>query len=878
MAKIKFRAGGAFALLASLCACDSPPEVTAQATAALGTTYNVGPGRPYPTLQALLTDTAHPLAPGDIVNVDYATYPSGVVFKTSGTAANPIVIHGVPDPNGRRPILKSAIKVKSFAENNIVHFRYADHYVFENFELDGSQAQGNDWAPDPVDPNNQPGTGTFRCVFHQGDDITIRNSYVHHCPAHGIASANDGSGSLTIEYSEVAFSGGLDTHHPIYAETDPLPIANGGHPGAVFRLQHSYVHDGFGGNLVKSRAERNEIYYNWLADGTYKELELIGADSDNPPPRPMNSDVVGNVIVKSTLGTDNGMVRIGHDWWTPQGAGTNGRHRFVNNTFVMPTGASRAVFRLMGSLESLEADNNVFYGSTPVVMITTQASDGSDYAQWSSGSAQYSGQNNWVRTGSTAVPAEWTNTTFGTDPGFAGANDFHLVAGSALIDHGTTSAPSFPSHPFPNPLYPPASVPPTHVATASAIARPVAGAIDIGAYEYGSGGCSFAISPSSAAPAAAGGSNTVSVTAASGCAWTASSNVSWATITAGASGSGNGSVTYSVAANAGAARSGTLTIAGQTFTISQQGTSSCQSAGALAWIHAAFASQTGSFTAEFDATPSVAPIDAVVGLSSGSQSVYTGLAAIVRFDVATGYLEARNGSTYPYDTQIAYAANVTYHFRMVVNVAARTYSVYVRSGGGAEQTLATNYNFRTEQAGVAQLDNWNATEETTGGSIQVCNFALTTPPSSVDVYIDQTNVTFTNGSTGVQAAVVAGQGVNGSYAIKHSNLQIWDATKTLHLAAPVDITSVLSTDKLRISLDVSAGRASAIYVYFNNDWQTYVATPVLDQIAGYQTFDIDISSMRSRMTNSINDLYFKAGDGFPDSGTLWVDEIKFVRP
>jgi all-beta uncharacterized protein len=61
----------------------------------------------------------------------------------------------------------------------------------------------------------------------------------------------------------------------------------------------------------------------------------------------------------------------------------------------------------------------------------------------------------------------------------------------------------------------------------------------------------------------------VAVTATAGCAWTASSNAPWITVTAGAGGSGNGSVSYAAAVNTGAARSGTITIAGRTFTLSQ---------------------------------------------------------------------------------------------------------------------------------------------------------------------------------------------------------------------------------------------------------------------------------------------------------------------
>ena len=63
----------------------------------------------------------------------------------------------------------------------------------------------------------------------------------------------------------------------------------------------------------------------------------------------------------------------------------------------------------------------------------------------------------------------------------------------------------------------------------------------------------------------------VLVTAGTGCAWTATSNASWITITSGSSGSGNGTVNYSVAAYTGKPkkRNGTITIAGQTFSVRQ---------------------------------------------------------------------------------------------------------------------------------------------------------------------------------------------------------------------------------------------------------------------------------------------------------------------
>jgi len=81
--------------------------------------------------------------------------------------------------------------------------------------------------------------------------------------------------------------------------------------------------------------------------------------------------------------------------------------------------------------------------------------------------------------------------------------------------------------------------------------------------------CSYSIDPTSASYPAGGGGASVNVTAPTGCLWAATSNAAW--ITGGTSGSGNGTVTYSVAANSGPARTGTMTIAGQTFTVSQDG-------------------------------------------------------------------------------------------------------------------------------------------------------------------------------------------------------------------------------------------------------------------------------------------------------------------
>jgi Putative binding domain, N-terminal len=63
----------------------------------------------------------------------------------------------------------------------------------------------------------------------------------------------------------------------------------------------------------------------------------------------------------------------------------------------------------------------------------------------------------------------------------------------------------------------------------------------------------------------------VDVRAPADCAWAASSSVAWATIAEGRSGKGEGSVRVRVEANDGPARTAILSIAGESFTLSQEG-------------------------------------------------------------------------------------------------------------------------------------------------------------------------------------------------------------------------------------------------------------------------------------------------------------------
>jgi hypothetical protein len=154
---------------------------------------------------------------------------------------------------------------------------------------------------------------------------------------------------------------------------------------------------------------------------------------------------------------------------------------------------------------------------------------------------------------------------------------------------------------------------------------------------------------------------------------------------------------------------------------------SCITTPALdSWVNTPLTNQTGIFTAQFDATPSANLIDGVMALSSGAQTAFGNFACLVRFSNA-GVIEARNGGAYQAASAIPYSANVQYSFRLAANIPNHTYSVYVTPAGGAEQTVGTDFAFRTEQNTVTNLNNWAATLTSSGaaGSNTVCNFRVT---------------------------------------------------------------------------------------------------------------------------------------------------------
>ena len=191
-------------------------------------------------------------------------------------------------------------------------------------------------------------------------------------------------------------------------------------------------------------------------------------------------------------------------------------------------------------------------------------------------------------------------------------------------------------------------------------------------------GCTFTLSASSQAVDSAGGTGSVGVTSAAGCAWTAASQALWISLTSGATGSGNGTVGFRVAANSGPARSGTITIAGRPFTITQG--ANCSYA--------------------------IAPEQQAVDIAGGSGSVAVAATAGCGWTAVSSapWLTITAGASGTGDGSVAFAAGANSGPARsgTLTIAGRTFTV--SQGSGCSYSVSTAGIPTSATGGIARVD------------------------------------------------------------------------------------------------------------------------------------------------------------------------------
>jgi parallel beta-helix repeat protein len=483
--------------------------------ATTGSNNNPGSSsQPWGTLQ----HAVNTIAPGDTIIVRAGTYAGCRIEQSGGAGAvctlkaedGAAVLINAPSPSNRH---QSNIEVENFDA-------VVSHWVIDGFEVASAPRYGID--------------------LRFTDHITVQNCYVHGSVVTGIFLAF-GYYPL-IENNESASNG----EHGIYQSN------SGDYP----TIRGNNLHHNFRAG-VHLNGDRNFTPGDGIISFAVVEKNIIWENGTGGGSA-INCDGVSDSLIRNNLLYNNRA--SGVSLYAQDGAEGSSRNRVYNNTIVMPSNGRWCV-NIMAATEGQpdpvgnKVKNNILYNAhsfrgSVSTYTTADPTFESNYNAVVNRFSTNGGANNmplsqWRTNGYDTNSLVATPSELFTDPA---NNNYHLKSNSPAANAGTTL---------------------TDVTDdLEGVSRPQGAAYDVGCFETPQ--CGFTLSPASLAFTRTGGAGNVNVTAPAGCNWTAESNDGFITITEGGSGTGSGSVTFQVAANTGASvRSGTLTIAGQTFTVYQ---------------------------------------------------------------------------------------------------------------------------------------------------------------------------------------------------------------------------------------------------------------------------------------------------------------------
>lgn len=259
--------------------------------------------------------------------------------------------------------------------------------------------------------------------------LIVRNCYFHDNDD-GILGGAD---SMLIENSIFDHNGyGDGRSHNMYVW------------GRTFTIRNCYTHRAVIGHNIKTRADNNYILYNRIMD------EADGSGSyDIDIPDGGRSYIIGNVIEQGP-NTDNPAIIA----YAAESSSNGVLDLYVINNTIVNNRSNGGTFLTLRGGTTARVTNNIFYGPG---------------TNWSGGTVNAS--NNYFQ------------SSYNNSPGFANPAtfDFHLTSTSpgAIVDAGVAPGVSAVGYDLtPSGQY---------VYDAQVMPRPVVGALDLGAFEYGQG-------------------------------------------------------------------------------------------------------------------------------------------------------------------------------------------------------------------------------------------------------------------------------------------------------------------------------------------------------------------------------------------------------
>lgn len=328
--------------------------------------YVVGPGGMLSEIQEVPWES---LEPGDVVSIQYREEPyrSKWVLCCRGTEARPIVVRGIPGPDGQLPVIDGRDAVTRPQLNywnevrgilkiggaNRPADRMPAHLVVESLEFRSARP--------PYQFTGRSGIGEYSknaaAIFiEKGEHITIRNCTLRDC-GNGLFSARDSS-QVLVERCRILENGieGSIYEHNNYTNSQ----------GLTFQFNFfGPLRDGAPGNNLKDRSSGLVVRYNWIEGGN-RALDLVDSQL-HAEPEGMGAAptfVYGNVLIQRAEPGNNQIVHYGGDSQRGEQY-RRGILHFYHNTVVSERPGRTVLIRLSSSDQRADCRNNIVWTTAP---------------------------------------------------------------------------------------------------------------------------------------------------------------------------------------------------------------------------------------------------------------------------------------------------------------------------------------------------------------------------------------------------------------------------------------------------------------------------------------------------------------------------------
>ncbi len=329
--------------------------------------YVVGPQASLKELEEVPWES---LEPGDkvLIHARPEPYRSKWVICRRGTSDQPIVVMGIANSSGQRPVIDGRDALTRSSLNfwsegrGIIKIgganRPADlipaHITIANLEIRSARPPFQFKGREGITPYPVNAASIF---IEKGEDITISNCVLH----------DSGNGFFTspqtrrilVEKCSIYGNGieGSILEHNNYTSSE----------GITFQFnQFGPLREGCLGNNLKDRSAGLVVRYNWIEGGN-RMLDLVDSHWKKPTLPEANyreTFVFGNILIKQNDQGNNQVVHYGGD------SGRLDQYRmgmlyFYNNTVISERPATTVLFRLSSMQESVDCRNNIVWTTAP---------------------------------------------------------------------------------------------------------------------------------------------------------------------------------------------------------------------------------------------------------------------------------------------------------------------------------------------------------------------------------------------------------------------------------------------------------------------------------------------------------------------------------